>query len=775
MASLPFFVMIGPSNMNGAGSTLSAYPAADLARVIGLPLFPGTTPAVVTVPGIKMLQCKLPFATSDVRNITDVPASDQVETDGAAFGATNVNQWVFVATNTTGQGQIRRITAQAGNLLTVASAWAPALSADGTLRLITGSRSVGALDVTPGGAGTADLGGTTSTMVDAALVEADDFWVGNTIRFTSGANNGLEREITNFDNATATVSFTPPVTVAVAAADTYVLLQSTKVVKKDTTSPNFAAADEDRWVSVAGQFRRIVEVRGTDTIVLHQPLSIAQAANDPIYVLDGAATADTLANFSQGSEFKDLQFFLDSAPVFFTGFDYSNFRQNAPASPAPTTTAELVNCVPELMTQMRYRFPGTVYGFVIGIDSAQAAPLYIGDTLQTVTFAWRHDLTHLDYHPSNDNGILSAVRKGIAQAKALAAAGGNTLDPQGIFFVGLLENDTLDVQKLAHLGENVALIRDTLRADLGSDHVPCVILGCSPSSVILPNHDEDADRASANAQAAQLKADDPWTGFVETPQDAFIKHPDQIHYLPAGHVAIAQALVDEWEEVRIRANAAAARLAELPTLASLRLRVKRRYERSAVGNDASNTQLDIFINDSLREFYTTIGDDKAWFLRVTERVEVAAGAYPATITLPRTSNRLMRIERQSAPGRPVSWKGLGYTDEGRLRITLHDYSGGPFDAHFIRVPKELVGDTDVAIVPPDYTELIVMLACKRLTENAGNLAMAQYYIAEAERLWRVVKRNCHLYDRMRKEQLTVPFAYDSTTNAPWMAGDEWSL
>src|SRR5262245_43318526 len=103
MAKIPFFVMIGPSNMNGAGSTLLDYPAADLARVIGLPAFPSTTPASVQVPGIKMWQAKLPFATSDTRNIIDVPSTTTAKVDGAALVASNQNQWVYVATNTTGQ------------------------------------------------------------------------------------------------------------------------------------------------------------------------------------------------------------------------------------------------------------------------------------------------------------------------------------------------------------------------------------------------------------------------------------------------------------------------------------------------------------------------------------------------------------------------------------------------------------------------------------------------------------------------------------------------
>jgi hypothetical protein len=846
----PFFVMIGPSNQNGAGSLLSDYPGADLARVIGLPAFPGTTPALVTVPGIKMWQAKLPFAVSDVRNVTDVPATTQIETDGAAFGATNVGQWVYIATNTTGQGNLRRITVQAGNLLTVNTAWSPTLSSNGTVRLITGSRSVGALALIS--AGIADAGGTTTTMVDAARTEADDFWNGKKIRFTSGANNGLVsditdfvaatdtttfspavpaavgagdtydiiqsaliavgtadaggststlvdaalteaddfwngcrieltsgpdsgqiREITNFDSATDTVSFTPAVTTAIGAGITYNILQSTKVVSQDDTSVAFGAPDVGRWVKFStGESRKITAVNGR-SITLDNALLALPAVNTAIYVLDGAATADTLTNFAQGAAFNDLQFFLDVAPVLFTGFDYANYRQNAPSGPNGTTTSTLVNVVPELMTQLRYRFQDPIYGFTIGVDSAQAASQYIGTSLQIVYHSWMHDVTHLDFHPSNATGIMGAVLTGIASAKALAVAQDDTLDPQGIFLVGMLENDTLDVQKLANLGKNVKLIIDETRTALGNQRVPVVILGCSPSSITLPNHDEDADRVSANAQSLQLKLDDQWTGFVPTPQAAFTKHADGIHYLAPGTVAVAQALVAEWDTVRERANSAARKLSELPTLSVLRRRVKRRYERNDASNDAKAAQIDTAISDSVREIHNRLGD-MAWFCRQVETL-TATSSHPTPMVMGRVVKRLLRVERVSCPGAQVTWNGISYTDGGRVQISLHDWSGGPFNIHFIAKFADLVADDDITVVPMDHVELIVVMACKRLAESTGNGATAAYYAAESERLWSPMWREAQRYARLRREQLDVVGSYDSWINGGWRGGDEWGL
>jgi len=54
---------------------------------------------------------------------------------------------------------------------------------------------------------TADSG-TTTTLTDAALTEADDYWNGFKITITSGAMNGLEGVVTDFDAASDTLTVT---------------------------------------------------------------------------------------------------------------------------------------------------------------------------------------------------------------------------------------------------------------------------------------------------------------------------------------------------------------------------------------------------------------------------------------------------------------------------------------------------------------------------------------------------------------------------------------
>lgn len=71
--------------------------------------------------------------------------------------------------------------------------------------------------------GTADSG-TTTTMVDAALTQADtDYWKGSTIVFTSGTISGQARLITGFTPASDTVTFAPATTQAVGT-NTYIII-----------------------------------------------------------------------------------------------------------------------------------------------------------------------------------------------------------------------------------------------------------------------------------------------------------------------------------------------------------------------------------------------------------------------------------------------------------------------------------------------------------------------------------------------------------------------
>lgn len=108
--------------------------------------------------------------------------------------------------------------------------------------------------------GVADAGGDATHLVDAALTQADDFWNGKKVRFTSGANNGLVRGITDFVAATDTITFAPAVAAAVGAGDTYEILdtdEAIEILAIYLTGHNFQAAATDDirlgfWDNVTG-------------------------------------------------------------------------------------------------------------------------------------------------------------------------------------------------------------------------------------------------------------------------------------------------------------------------------------------------------------------------------------------------------------------------------------------------------------------------------------------------------------------------------------------
>jgi len=69
---------------------------------------------------------------------------------------------------------------------------------------------------------TAD-GGDTTYLVDAALTQANDYWNGAFVLFTSGINNGQVRQVTDFDSTLGKATWTAPLPTAVASGDTFTI------------------------------------------------------------------------------------------------------------------------------------------------------------------------------------------------------------------------------------------------------------------------------------------------------------------------------------------------------------------------------------------------------------------------------------------------------------------------------------------------------------------------------------------------------------------------
>lgn len=155
-----------------------------------------------------------PEEAGDIRvNVTQVAGTTQ--TAGDIIGDTNDIQARLPAALVSGRIDASVGAMAAGSVTAAAIATgaidADALAADAVAEI----RSVisGAAD-----------SGTTTTMVDAALTQADtDYWKGDLILFTSGTISGQCRLITGFTPATDTVTFSPATTQAVGT-NTYEIL-----------------------------------------------------------------------------------------------------------------------------------------------------------------------------------------------------------------------------------------------------------------------------------------------------------------------------------------------------------------------------------------------------------------------------------------------------------------------------------------------------------------------------------------------------------------------
>lgn len=696
MVARPVFLFIGNSITDGVAALVSDVPSATMTRWTGAIFSPTTYPAEAVVPGVQMWTPKLPYSIPDSRSIDALPAGDQVNCSGADFAATDVDRWVYIKSNATGQGQHRQITAQApGAIITVSSAFSPALTASGTIELLTDSHTL------------------------------------------SG-------------------------------------VQTSTVLEKSATTTAFSASDVGRWVVVisgsgVNQFRRITAQTAT-TITVDDAFTTVPAAGDGICVLTGTDTVSSIATYlAANGEIRDLTLYYDNRLALGTGFDYPNFLAFPWASPFVYKSLYRINYVPELTWQLRNTLATPVYGLVLGVSSSTLSPTYIGATLHTSTFSWAHDVTHNDWHPSSETGHYSVLTAALTAMEADIVAAGDTMDVRGIFTT-LAENDASDEQRAARYGVNMKLLRDTLRtyiADAGmsakkASDIPWINAGIGPTAHVYKD--------TVNAALAQLAEDDPYTGYVEI--DSTYVYEDGVHYDAASQILLGQSFYTEWERVRERAFDATRATAELPTLASIRTKVRNRFERSDSANDTRSAMIDQFINDSLREIHNTLGDN-AWFLRRVETLTLSS-VYPDTLTMPYCVKRLLRVENTTYPGKQIDWKGVSLTSSGRLQLALHDYSGGPFVCHFIALPQDLSLDGDLALVPNDYIELVVMLTCKRLAESIGNGTIAGYYASETERLWRYVKKDVLRYDRMRQESMTYG-GYDTARNAGFENTAFWEL
>lgn len=502
--------------------------------------------------------------------------------------------------------------------------------------------------------------------------------------------------------------------------------------------------------ALAGTAQRILS--GTsNTLTLENPLLDAPAQDDGFIICTNTATVDGLStNLTANGSLRNMRFYQDYAYHFTTGYEYPNWK-SYPFSTALTVGPNLyrvrdeINWVPELAWQLRQRYSEGPVFIHCGVPSSTMGTKYLGNVAATVgSYSWLYDITHLDWQPSSPNGVYDTFTAFVGNAAAALTSEGNEIDIQGIFAV-VSDVDAASEAYGTKAYDNLVNLVKSLREFIDGGNYSSRRASTIPivfGSVATTTY---SYQSTVNAALTQLAQDDPYVKVVDA--SAYTLETDQIHWDAPACQEFGVDAFEAWSAALVDESDATRPQDDLPKLSDIRTKVRRRYERTVVANDITDEQMDLFINDAIREIYNTLGDN-AWFLRRSETLTMTT-TYPGTLTLPRKVKRLIRVDRSAFPGSPVKIKGLTYTDQGRLQVTLMDYSGGPFVAHYLLLPKDLEQDNDTTLIPWDHIELIVMLTCKRLAESGGNAAIASYYAGETQRLWQYAKRDAMRYDRIR--------------------------
>ena len=783
---------IGSSNTAGFGALLDEVPTEEMTRYIGAgsnhPPIPSTSaqrPYEVRIPGARVLTPRKPYATNFARSISTTTSNTTTQVFFTGVTVAFVDKmFVYVRANSLGQGQFKRITAidadtpSAGiHRVTISGTFSPAPTPDGAINIITDAwiaaspwRTVSvtnAGDVVNLAAHGIPNGTAVVFQLNGGTLPPEI--VPGTTYYTCNAAAGTFQLATTAANAMAGTFF--PVS-ADSTGSPQVRFASTNTITR-AGAVDFTSAVVGRDVVIVGaaaanDFARRITAFTTSTITVDGGAFTPLAIDTPVVVMTGVNSAETLADLANPNKvvLQDLTIYLDeNAPVYLTGLDYHNYGEALPA-PSPRVAyiaGPIVNSMLEIQWQMRSRLSGPLVLIHLGISTSMVSPFLNGSVFGPIPqgsvtgfLGWYHDILSVDFSPQSPNALYTALTNMVTATNALLALE-NKAPVYESCFINLADNDPADDDRFDLIGSNFVLLRDALRSFTG--HPGMLFIMAGPSRY----GGTDATRELIYQQLFQIEADDLDSGVLDTrvgfvfPEDYM--PADGLHFSALGQIKKGKGYGATWDVTRKRSNAAARLREELPTLATIRTKVRRRYERTDAGNSAIPAQIDMFINDSLREIYNTLGDS-AWFLRVAEEVALSP-SFPGVIELPRAVRRFLKVERASCPGQSIVVKGLAYTDKGRTQVTLHDYGGGPFICHFIQNPKELVSDGDVALLPVEYVELVVMLTTKRLCENTGNMGLATYYAAETDRLWRLLKREAQRYDRMRQGQLEGLGTYDA--------------
>ncbi len=501
MAVRPVAVFFGDSNMAGLAD-IEDVPSATFNRLFGQaystqtwPINDGSGfdewPKDYDMQSIKVLTPSLPYEPVDERNITAVPAADQLTLDGANLVATDQDRWVYVSKNTTGYGQHLRINADPSS-------------------------------------------GTTVTLLDPLTAGAP---------LVANANNGkvhllnkshtVASATTDTDNDTSTItktSLTPDFT---AVEDDYVTVIATSVA-----------------TLAAVQLSRRVVSATADTVTMSPALTVLPAAGDGIREQTAASTARILSELdSTTCALTDLRIYHDAATSYSGPRDYPNPSTLTGTCTQAHANLKRWNGVPTAVWPMQSEFSGPFYVVMEGVGGATAAPNEITTMVESdVRFAYHLDIEHQDFRPGVTANLYDVLKRKLDAAKTLIEAAGDTMDVVCIASnVGT--NDAAHEHRADIYKESMLYIIDTLRDYLVAQsmttrtaaRIPFAMSTVNSTLAVRPY------KATVNTGMAEIVAERESVFLLDiSDTDVYSLQVDDLHLDADGQVAWGELLYTNW-------------------------------------------------------------------------------------------------------------------------------------------------------------------------------------------------------------------------------------
>jgi len=507
------------------------------------------------------------------------------------------------------------------------------------------------------------------------------------------------------------------------------------------------AADIERWVGQAIPFSGFpvdIQVPGIHMWTCELP--------------HGGSGTLSLATYK--GAFRKLTFHYEDPGVttYATGFEYPNFKSTPLLQPGYYTATPTIGPVVEASWQLRHDAGEDVWVIHLAIGSTYASQ-FLG-TIAGTAASWFNPALHNDWHPGSTSRLtgsaiydlfdilVETILKGTAANWVTSNRPDDQIDVQGIFSI-LGESDSMDQVRADLFEQNFTKIRDTMReriasaglSSLPAHKIPWIAAGAKESVWAL------ADQTNEIKQ--RMAADDLWSGYVDVNDlDKMVTSP--AHFTAPASIELAKRMVDEWRRVRLRASSATTPEAERLTLGTLRSLVRRRYQFITSDNSLTDERLDEAINNAHRSIYKR-GGDNIWFLKRIEPVTWTVGPCGFQ-TMPAPIRVVVRVERPDLPGFDLPWNAAGYDEQGRIRIQVK-YSGSLFHIHHRLVPRDLSGENDVSLIPSDYQELVVLMACLQIAEASGNSQQIQYWMSKSMILEAEFKQDCARHERQRQNTI----------------------